>query len=90
MHDTFLFKKISDSLEEICRGSRIRKITRIEVGVHEHSHVNSTTLLENLLEYIPHLVDRDTEVVVETEEDVKELTALIKSIEGLYDEAILT
>jgi len=88
MHDTFLFKNISDSLAAMCEENNIKKILYLEVDVHDHSHVNSESLLDYLIDNIPDLVDEDTNVLVEIGEDVNELTAMIRVIEGQYDEAI--
>lgn len=81
MHDTFLFKKISESLEEICRDKGINKITKVKITVNLNSHVTQESLMEELSNSIPDFIDEDLDLQVHTK-DIEELTAYINSIEG--------
>lgn len=81
MHDTFLFKKISESLQQICREKGINKITKVDITVNLNSHVTQESLMEELKNSIPDFIDKDLNLQVQRK-DIEELTAHINSIEG--------
>ena len=86
MYDSYLFKRIADSLIDMCAENRIKKITYLEINVHHNSHINSKSLQDYLIEEIPNLVDDDSKIVVDVEDNIEELSALILSIEGYKNE----
>lgn len=81
MHDSFLMQNISKSLNTICMDNGIKKVTLIEISVNSNSHINEENLLEHLIDMNSGLVDKYTEVKV-VFEDIPQLTAAIKKIEG--------
>lgn len=81
MHDSFLMQNISKSLNTICMDNGIKKVTLIEISVNSNSHINEENLLEHLMDMNSGFVDKYTRVKV-VFEDIPQLTAAIKKIEG--------
>lgn len=81
MHDTFLLKKISDSLEQICRDKEINKITKVNITVNLNSHVTQETLMLELRDSIPDFIDENLLLEVQRK-NIGELTAYINDIAG--------
>lgn len=81
MHDSFLMQNISKSLKNICMDNGIKKVTSLEISVNPNSHINEENLLEHLIDMNSGFVDKYTEIKV-IFEDMPELTATIKKIEG--------
>lgn len=81
MHDSFLMQNISKSLNTICMDNGIKKVTLIEISVNSNSHINEENLLEHLMDMNSGFVDKYTQVKV-VFEDIPQLTAAIKKIEG--------
>ncbi len=81
MHDSFLMQNISKSLNTICMDNGIKKVTLMEISVNSNSHINEENLLEHLIDMNSGLVDKYTEIKV-VFEDIPQLTAAIKKIEG--------
>ena len=81
MHDTFLFKRITDEVDRICKENNINKLTLLEVTVHTNSHVDKESLYEHLILEQSSLLDYSTNVVVNKKE-IEELTAIINKVEG--------
>jgi len=81
MHDSFLFQRISSTLQNICKENKIIRINLLKVIVHPHSHVNEKSLFIHLKDEVPELVGDWTKVQVEREK-IEELTAIIDRVEG--------
>lgn len=85
MHDSYLFKRISDSLVDMCEENGVKKITFVEINVHYSSRINSKNLQDFLIAEIPTLVDENTKVVVEVVDSIEDSSALILAVEGYKD-----
>jgi phosphotransferase system IIB component len=81
MHDTFLLRKISESLEEICKGKEINKITRLEITVNFNSHVTKESLMQELNDTMSNFIHQDFNLQVH-KKNIEELTACINIVEG--------
>ena len=81
MHDTILFGKISEELKEICKANNINKVKTFTVIVNHRSHVNVDNLYDHLQHTNGDLVGEWTKINVQRE-DIKDQTAILKSIQG--------
>ncbi|WP_113675307.1 hypothetical protein [Vallitalea guaymasensis] len=81
MHDTFLFKKISDYLKNLCEEQNINKLTSLTVVVNHDSHVTEDTLLEELRVSIGEYLSDKVKIYVEHKQ-IEALTAIIYKVEG--------
>ncbi|SHH76959.1 hypothetical protein [Clostridium grantii] len=81
MHDTFLLKKISESLEQFCRDKEIGILTKVEITVNPDSHVTQESLMEELKNSMADFIGKDLKLKVHIK-NIQELTAYINSIEG--------
>ncbi|GMQ65215.1 hypothetical protein [Vallitalea maricola] len=81
MHDTFLFKKISDYLKNLCEEQNINKLTSVNVIVNHDSHVTEDTLLEELRMNIGEYLSDKIKIYVEHKQ-IEALTAIIYKVEG--------
>lgn len=81
MHDTILLNKISDSLTNLCRAHKIKKIKKLSIIVDNNSHVNSDNLHEHLCNVNGNLAGEWTEVIVE-KDNLDSQVAILHSIEG--------
>lgn len=81
MHDTFLNKRIVESLLKLCEENNLSRLNKVVVVVNIDSHISENSLREHLSESCSRLVGEWTEITVEKQEAGK-LIAVIKSIEG--------
>lgn len=81
MHDTFLLKRISESLDRLCIENKLVRITKLKIITSKNSHISRENLLEQLTENNDRAVGAWTEIIIERQE-VDSLTAVIESIEG--------
>jgi hydrogenase maturation protease len=81
MHDTFLLKRISDSLGELCNANRISKVHQLRIITSQDSHIHHDNLLEQITSEHKGIVGEWTEIIIERQ-DIEKLTAVIDSIEG--------
>lgn len=81
MHDTFLLKKISESLSELCNSNSITRVMKLQIITSRNSHIHHDNLYEQLLSDHNGAVGEWTEIIIERC-DIESLTAIIKSVEG--------
>jgi Zn finger protein HypA/HybF involved in hydrogenase expression len=81
MHDTFLLNKLSKEIIDICQKNEFRKITEVQVIVNPDSHVNETSLLEELKANCPELISENIDLKIQRKK-IEALTAIIQCIEG--------
>ena len=81
MHDTFLLKRITESLNEICKINKIVRVDKLKIITNPNSHIHEDNLYEHLKEGNPELIGDWTEIVI-VREDIEALTAIIDSVEG--------
>lgn len=62
MHDSFLLNKLAASLRRICDENRLGNIKELEIEVSADSHITSEHLKEHLIDIIPLLISRETEI----------------------------
>ncbi len=62
MHDSFLLHKIAASLQRICDENKLGNIKELEIEVSADSHITSENLREHLIEIIPLLISKKTEI----------------------------
>lgn len=85
MHDTFLLKRISESLCDLIRDNKVGRITRMRIITSQNSHIHKDNLYEQLLTDHHGAVGEWTEIIIERK-DIENLTAIIESIEGESNE----
>lgn len=81
MHDTFLIKKISEEVYELCKMNQLNKLTKLVVTVNHRSHVNE----ENLKQQLCHMDKKKFGIWTQIQvlrDDIMEQTAILKTIEG--------
>jgi hypothetical protein len=81
MHDTYLLKRISESLCELIGTNSITRVTRLKIIVSENSHIQQDNLYEQLLIDHDGVVGEWTEIIIDRQ-DIESNTAIIESIEG--------
>ena len=81
MHDTFLVKRLSESLGQLCKEKRIGKITKLKITTSKDSHIFPGNLIEHLMLDHNEEVGEWTELIID-KQDIDSLTAVIESIEG--------
>ncbi len=81
MHDTFLLKRISDALYELCHENKIVQVKKLRIITSQNSHLGKENLYEHLKMQPGGLVGDWTEILVD-KQDIESLTAVIDSIEG--------
>lgn len=81
MHDTLLLNKVSQSLKEICNENKISRIEEFTLVVNHDSHINEENLLEHLKLHNLDIISKELKIEIQ-KEDIEELTAIIKSIQG--------
>ncbi len=81
MHDTFLFKRISDSLNTLCKENRIGRLNKVCITTSRNSHICHDNLLAQLKECNDGLVGDWTELCIERQ-DIDSHTATIDHVEG--------
>lgn len=81
MHDTFLFQRISEKLNEICRENNISRVRKLDVTVNLDSHVNTINLFQYLSSYNSCLIGDWCEIDVK-KHAIEKQTAIIETIEG--------
>ena len=81
MHDTFLLKRISESLRELCNANSITRVMRLQIITSQNSHIQHDNLYEQLLIDHNGVVGEWTEIIIERQ-DIERLTAVIESVEG--------
>lgn len=62
MHDSFLLHKLAAALRRICDENRLVSIKELEIEVSADSHITSEHLKEHLIDIIPLLISKETEV----------------------------
>lgn len=81
MHDTFLLKRISENLLELCNANKITKVSKIKILVSPDSHIHRDSLYQELKEQHAGLIGEWTEIIVAIQEQDR-LTAVIDRLEG--------
>lgn len=81
MHDSFLLHRIAASLQRICDENRLRSIKEMVIDVSPDSHITGEDLKEHLIELVPQLVNKDTELTIRIA-DLDELNAVIYMLKG--------
>lgn len=81
MHDTFLLKRISESLSELIRKNRIERVIKLRIITSQNSHIHRDNLYEQLMTDHNGAVGEWTEIIIDRQ-DIDSLTAVIESIEG--------
>lgn len=81
MHDTFLLKRISESLSELCNANSITRVIRLQIITSQNSHIQHDNLYEQLLSDHNGVVGEWTEIIIERR-DIESLTAIIENVEG--------
>ncbi|QVK18619.1 hypothetical protein KHQ81_02560 [Mycoplasmatota bacterium] len=76
-----LFKKIADTLFEMCKENQIGVITYFEVEIQVNSQVNKQSLLNYLIEEIPELVNYNTKIKIN--ESKFNVQTVMKTVEGV-------
>lgn len=62
MHDSFLLHKLAVALRRICDENRLVSIKELEIEVSADSHITSEHLKEHLIDIIPLLISKETEI----------------------------
>lgn len=62
MHDSFLLHKLVAALRRICDENRLGSIKELEIEVAADSHITSEHLKEHLIDIIPLLISKETEI----------------------------
>jgi len=81
MHDTFLLKRISESLSELIKKNSIGRVIKLRIVTSQNSHIHQDNLYELLLIDHNGIVGEWTEIIIDRQ-DIDSLTAVIQSIEG--------
>jgi Zn finger protein HypA/HybF involved in hydrogenase expression len=81
MHDTFLIKKISDEVSNLCRMNGFYRLTKLVVTVNQSSHVNEENLLHQLHHTNKKLYGEWTKIQV-LRDNIQDQTAILQTIEG--------
>jgi hypothetical protein len=81
MHDTFLLKRISESLDKLCIENKFVRITKLKIITSMDSHIFRENLMEQLSANNIGTVGAWTEIIIDRRE-VDSLTAVIESVEG--------
>jgi hypothetical protein len=81
MQDPFLFKKISEGIETICKQQGIKKLDTLELVVNEDISINSNTLKNDLDEHMPSFMKKSTKVIV-SQDQIGGMKAIIKNVQG--------
>jgi Zn finger protein HypA/HybF involved in hydrogenase expression len=81
MHDTFLLKRISESLSDLIEKNRIDRVIKLQITTSKNSHIHKDNLYEQLLLDHNGVVGQWTEIIIDRQ-DIESLTAVIESIEG--------
>lgn len=81
MHDTFLLKRISESLNKLCNENKIIRVKKLRIITNHNSHIQKNNLYEHLKEENAGLIGEWTDIIVDRQ-DMENLTAVIDSIEG--------
>lgn len=86
MHDSFLMQNISKEIKNICKNNNFKRVNYLQISVCPSSHITEENLLEHLKDLNGEAIDKDTNIEVVYEDDIEELTAVIKKIEGEKEE----
>lgn len=81
MHDTFLLKRISESLSNLIKENEFNKVIKLRIITSQNSHIHKDNLYEHLLLEHNGVVGEWTEILIDRQ-DIDSLTAVIESIEG--------
>jgi hypothetical protein len=81
MHDTFLLKRISESLGDLVKENRIDRVIKLQIVTNKKSHIHKDNLYEQLISDHNGVVGQWTEIIIDRQ-DIESLTAVIESIEG--------
>lgn len=82
MHDTFLIKKISDEVNELCKMNQLKKLTKLVVTVNDKSHVNEENLNHRLHHLNKKVFGSWTHIEVLRDDNIQDQTAILQTIEG--------
>jgi len=81
MHDTFLLKRISESLSDLIIEYKLSRVIKLRITTSMNSHIHTDNLYEHLLSEHNGIIGEWTEIIIE-KQDIDDLTAVIESIEG--------
>jgi Zn finger protein HypA/HybF involved in hydrogenase expression len=81
MHDTFLIKKISEEVLELCKMNKLNKLTKLVVTVNHDSHVDEENLNHQLHHMNKKIFGEWTHIQV-LRDDIQAQTAILQTIEG--------
>jgi Zn finger protein HypA/HybF involved in hydrogenase expression len=81
MHDTFLIKKISEEVNELCKMNQFNRLTKLVVTVNHNSHVNEENLNHQLHHMNRKVFGGWTQIIV-LHDDIQEQSAILQTIEG--------
>ena len=81
MHDTFLIKKISEEVNNLCKMNGYTRLTKLVVTENEKSYVNEENLLHQLRHTNKRLYGPWTNIQV-LRDDIRDETAILQAIEG--------
>jgi len=81
MKDTYLIKKISEEVNELCKMNQLKKLTKLVVTVNHRSHVNEENLNHQLCHMDKKIFGKWTQIQV-LRDDIQDQTAILHTIEG--------
>lgn len=81
MHDTFLLKRISESVSNLCLENKIACVKKLRIITSQNSHIQKDSLLEHLKELHSGLIGDWTDIIIDRQ-NIEDLTAVIDCIEG--------
>jgi hypothetical protein len=81
MHDSYLIKKISDEVQELCKIDSLEKLTKLVVTVNYRSRVDEEHLMKQLKHRNKKMFGPWTQILV-LRDDIREQTAILHVIEG--------
>jgi Zn finger protein HypA/HybF involved in hydrogenase expression len=81
MHDTYLIKKISKEVQELCKMNGLAKLTKLVVTVNYRSHVNEDNLMKQLGHMNKKMFGTWTQIEV-LRDDIQDQIAILHTIEG--------
>ncbi|MFP4698258.1 MAG: hypothetical protein ACLFMO_06085 [Eubacteriales bacterium] len=82
MTDKFLYQKIFEGVDSLCKQKGFNNIKRIELVINKDSEINSKMLKRDLINHLPLYVTKKTKVIVKKDE-IGGIKAIIKNVEGL-------
>jgi hypothetical protein len=86
MKDSYLIKKISNEVQELCKMNELAKLTKLVVTVSYRSHVNEENLRKQLTHGNKKMFGAWTQIEV-LQDDIQDQIAILQTIEGEKIEA---